>query len=78
MEKKPTQHRPSAATPSDSEQQAEFKNSLASLLAKGNPLAPGVARKQTVVKSKKEEEEQKEKLKFDVFDDDESKLDKYK
>lgn len=41
-------------------------------------MAPGVARKQTVVKSKKEEEEQKEKLKFDVFDDDESKPDKYK
>jgi hypothetical protein len=47
-------------------------------LAKGNPLAPGVARKQTVVKPKKEEEEQKEKIKVNVFDEDESKSDKYK
>jgi hypothetical protein len=27
----------------------DFKNSLANLLAKGNPLMPGVARKSTVV-----------------------------
>jgi hypothetical protein len=70
--------RPSAGEGS-SEESNDFKNSLANLLAKGNPLAPGVARKQTVVRNKKdEEEENKEKIKLDIFKDEEEGANKYK
>jgi len=41
-----------------SEQSSDFKNSLAELLTRANPLAPGAMRKQTVVKPRKEEEEE--------------------
>ncbi len=77
LDKKPTLPRPSAQIV-PSQESAEFKNSLANLLARGNPLAPGVARKQTVVKPKAEEET-KEKIRFDVFDDEDTNGgDKYK
>jgi hypothetical protein len=39
---------------------------------------PGVARKQTITKPKKEEEEVKEKIKFDVFADEDETANKYK
>lgn len=39
---------------------------------------PGVARKQTVVKPKVEEEEVKEKIRFDIFADEDTGTNKYK
>lgn len=53
-----------------SEDSKSFKDSLAGLLAKGNPLAPGAPRRQTT-RAKKEDEEEKEKIKLDVFKDEE-------
>ena len=52
-----------------SQESNDFKNSLASLLSKGNPLMPGIAKKQTFVAKKFEEteDEPKEKIKFDIF-----------
>ena len=67
-----------SAQPVQSTESNEFKNSLESLLARGNPLMTGVARKQTVVKPAKQEEEQREKIKFDIFADEEPGLNKYK
>ncbi len=46
----------------------EFKNSLAALLAKGNPMMPG-ARRKTVKPTETIEEEEKEKIKVDIFND---------
>ena len=65
-----------SAQPVQSQESSEFKNSLESLLAKGNPLMPGMARKQTVVKQKPVEEE-KEKIRFDVFADEDPNANKY-
>lgn len=65
-----------SAQPVQSAESGEFKNSLESLLAKGNPLMPGVARKQTVVKQKPVEEE-REKIRFDVFADEDPSANKY-
>jgi hypothetical protein len=52
---------------------SDFKNSLSSLLQKGNPFMPGMARKPTIQQKKPvpEEEEQKEKIKFDIFNQEE-------
>ena len=61
--------RPSAGVKT-SEESNDFKNSLAGLLAKGNPLAPGAPRRQTT-RAKKDDEEEKEKIKLDVFKDEE-------
>lgn len=47
-------------------------------MAKGNPLMPGVVRKSTIVKPKQEEEENKEKIKFDIFADEDTSSNKYK
>jgi len=47
------------------------------LLSKANPLAPGAMRKTTLVKPKKEEEEPREKIRFDVFDEEDATADKY-
>ena len=44
----------------------EFKNSLEALLAKGNPMAIGFKKQPTVVKQE-ENEEEREKIKFDIF-----------
>ena len=63
--------RPSAIV-QPSQESADFKNSLASLLSKGNPLMPGVQRRPTVAPKKLEEEiQQKDKIKFDIFNDNE-------
>ena len=52
---------------------------MANLLAKGNPLAAGVGRRNTVKPQKEETEEVKEKIKFDIFDDEgETNNEKYK
>lgn len=48
------------------ESNGDFKNSLASLLSKGNPLMPGIQKKATIVN---EEEAPKEKIKFDIFNE---------
>lgn len=59
-----------------SEESADFKNSLASLLSKGNPLAPGVQRRQTIQPKKQVEEDQpKDKIKFDIFNQEEETTD---
>jgi hypothetical protein len=57
-----------------SQESADFKNSLASLLSKGNPLMPGVQRRPTVVKME-EESQAKDKIKFDIFNNGEETLD---
>lgn len=51
----------------------DFKNSLASLLAKGNPLMGGGPRKTVQKKQEKvkEVEEEKEKIKVDIFNEEE-------
>ena len=63
---------PPAPAKEESAAVADFKNSLSSLLSKGNPLMPGVARKAPTQQKKPEvEEEQKEKIKFDIYNNDE-------
>lgn len=58
--------RPSA-TVAPSQESTDFKNSLAALLSKGNPLMPGMAKQRSVPVRVQEEEEVKEKIKFDIF-----------
>lgn len=66
-----TMPRPSAIV-QPSQESTDFKNSLASLLSKGNPLMPGAQRRPTVAPKKLEDEApQKDKIKFDIFNDEE-------
>lgn len=50
---------------------ADFKNSLSSLLAKGNPLAApgGIRRATTLAKKEEEPVEPKQQIKFDIFNE---------
>lgn len=71
VQKTSTMPRPSAIVQTSQESQ-DFKNSLASLLSKGNPLMPGVQRRPTIAPKRFEEEAaQKDKIKFDIFNDEE-------
>ena len=65
----PTIPKPPAPVEEESAGVTAFKNSLSSLLQKANPHMPGVARKATIQQKKPavEEEEAKEKIKFDIF-----------
>lgn len=71
---------PPAPAREDSAAVETFKNSLSSLLSKGNPLMPGLGRKATIQQKKPEvEEEHKEKIKFDIYNnEDEAESPDYK
>ena len=74
VENKPAPPKPVAQSNQDGN---DFKNSLASLLSKGNPLMPGMPRK-TVTQPKKTEEEAapaKDKIKFDIFNNEDDTTD---
>jgi hypothetical protein len=62
-----------------SQESNDFKNSLAALLSKGNPLMPGGKKPNAPAKKAPvEEEEQKEKIKFDIFNNLEEESPDYK